>query len=849
MDRLRVIWSKGSYVESATRTAARSDYVVNLYLLCLHTLFLSLHHPSLVIRLLHDGKLSRLIFNDFVDYGSKIQFNFQPEASLYTDLMLLHFTTDLYNLVDWVKTDNIYHSWFANLLFNCGRIHRMNPMHRAHIVQKSYVIPNERNKYLNVCKYCIEVFVERYGLRYNMRALHHLCETTDNYPSIMLQNHDVWCMLCKVVPLIQIMRGSECVLAYGTYAHKCKCFNEVFCIHCNDGIRNCWVRYEDSDIYVDIGTALRFRRPNVARRRLFQHPEPPRADIPLQDNRGIQYISDESLSSMDEPEEVSNIFYFFYFFQMSQNADVTNPPSSSDEQSRFGGLPGPSERDVGRPIVLFDGSTVDRCPGVYRSGSVFSHIPRFIRRVEKIHFRETSRLLSDVVPFRNTHERHSIFEWLQTCGAGYPNQFYLYSEHGDHFHVVHDCPFAGSQCRCRWRQAATVSKNIRRRLGRRRPFLSSLKRGDWINIFIYFVLHGFGKTGIWCGREKFGLQSPFVLLRPQTNDISEGRLAAQNKGDGCNICEGWRNGSADTTDAPVSLQAIKKSGGRFQTYIKEVKNLLEKYFPVPLENIKTLISPNSSDFNVNLFDPLYAKQFSEALEIYKLSLNWHTLCDFKSLFNNKLPVFYSNNVNPFEYYHDEEDSFKYIMKLLAYQFQNDEDKIKTFLKNIVRWFNREGWLMEDGSVNSKLNTVVCIGPPNCGKNYFWDCLVSLACNVGHIGRVNNKTNNFALQECVNRRLIVGNEISMEEGAKEDFKKLCEGTALNVRVKHKSDCVINKTPVLLISNSLLFLCSDPAFKDIRCKIYYWTQFEELKNSDKKPYPLVIFKVLDYFEIQI
>lgn len=71
----------------------------------------------------------------------------------------------------------------------------------------------------------------------------------------------------------------------------------------------------------------------------------------------------------------------------------------------------------------------------------------------------------------------------------------------------------------------------------------------------------------------------------------------------------------------------------------------------------------------------------------------------------------------------------------------------------------------------------------------------------------------------------------------------------LRVKHKSDAVINKTPVLLISNSLLFLCSDPAFRDVRCKIYYWNQFEDLKYSDKKPYPLVIFKILDYFEISI
>lgn len=395
---------------------------------------------------------------------------------------------------------------------------------------------------------------------------------------------------------------------------------------------------------------------------------------------------------------------------MSQDADITITPSSGDERQGPSRFSRSGETGTGRPVLLFDGSTVDGREGQFRSGALLSYIPSFVRRVEKLHFRETSRLLSDVVPFRNNNERNSIFEWLQTSGSSYPNQFYLYSEHTDHFHVVHDCPFAGSQCRCRWRQEANISKNIRRRLGRRRPFLSNVKRGDWINIFIYFIVQGYGKKGIWCGRENFGLQSPNVLLRSQANEVSQGWMAAQNSGDRCNLCEGWGNGSVDTQDGARSLQAIKKSGGRFQNYIKEVKILLEKYFPVPLENIKTLISPNSSDFNVSLFDPIYAKQFSEALEIYKLSLNWHSLSDFKLLFKEKLPVFYSNNVNPFEYYHNEEDSFKLILKLLSYQFRNDEENIKIFLKNVVRWFNREGWIMEDGSVNSKLNTIVCIGP-------------------------------------------------------------------------------------------------------------------------------------------
>lgn len=301
MDRLREIWNKESFVESAWSTANRSNLVLNLYVISLHALFLSLKHPGLILQLLLHHNLPRMIFNDFIDYAFKIQLRFQPQASLDTQLITLHFTPDLFNLSEWVKTDNIFHEWFVNLLYNCGRIHHMNPIHRAHVIQKSYVLPEQFNEYMNVCKYCIESMVERNGRRYRFKALHHLCDQSDRYPTRMFQRQDVWCQLCKVVPLIQIMRSEQCIQAYGLYTHKCRCYNEVFCIHCNEGIRNCWVRYEDRDVYVDIDSALRFKRPNLARRRLFRngvvidHPRPAQL--------GVHYVSDESLDSLDDVDD------------------------------------------------------------------------------------------------------------------------------------------------------------------------------------------------------------------------------------------------------------------------------------------------------------------------------------------------------------------------------------------------------------------------------------------------------------------------------------------------------------------------------------------------------------------
>ncbi|KAG8173896.1 hypothetical protein JTE90_003075 [Oedothorax gibbosus] len=52
---------------------------------------------------------------------------------------------------------------------------------------------------------------------------------------------------------------------------------------------------------------------------------------------------------------------------------------------------------------------------------------------------------------------------------------------------------------------------------------------------------------------------------------------------------------------------------------------------------------------------------------------------------------------------------------------------------------------------------------------------------------------YFLLEANRRRFIIGNELNMEPASTNDFKKLCEGSALNVRVKYCADRVVFKTP--------------------------------------------------------
>lgn len=94
------------------------------------------------------------------------------------------------------------------------------------------------------------------------------------------------------------------------------------------------------------------------------------------------------------------------------------------------------------------------------------------------------------------------------------------------------------------------------------------------------------------------------------------------------------------------------------------------------------------------------------------------------MYYKRTPVFYANNVYPFDYYHDLDTSIEYLDRLLLYQNQNSVECVGEFLQNLKWWFDREGW-----AKNPKMNALCIIGPPNSGKNYFFDALVAIACNV------------------------------------------------------------------------------------------------------------------------
>lgn len=474
-------------------------------------------------------------------------------------------------------------------------------------------------------------------------------------------------------------------------------------------------------------------------------------------------------------------------------------------------------------------------------------------------FSPTKKYISQVLSVRDDGHRKRVLRTLRDGLVAYPGQLFIWTDEGDHIHVIHDCPNSNGQCRCRVLKGEDFRFNVRSSL-RRSKFISELDEIDWINVLLYFLVSKWPcQSQIWIGGR---LQGPTDFDQVVRWKCLQGKcrevLAGEDEGNGHHGIEQQPNlqdgriivpenpgPSREKRSAPAGPTGVapkKQRLSKFERISQTVATLLGQVYCIPASNVRDIFAHDPvSDC---LYDPTADKFVVAASQLFTQRMNHLTFNDFKDLYSNGCPVFYANSKDPFEYYHDREYSKQIIIRLLQFQFKDDEEEIKKFLVNIRDWFNKKGW---DG--NPKCNAITILGPPNSGKNYFFDMIASIAFNVGHIGRVNNKTNNFALQECYGRRMVVGNEISMEEGALEDFKKLCEGTAFNIRVKFQGDKIFTKAPVLLISNGMLQITGHVHFENIRNKTMRWRTADLLKESTMKPYPLCIFDVYEHFEINV
>lgn len=199
-----------------------------------------------------------------------------------------------------------------------------------------------------------------------------------------------------------------------------------------------------------------------------------------------------------------------------------------------------------------------------------------------------------------------------------------------------------------------------------------------------------------------------------------------------------------------------------------------------------------------------------------------------------LKIFFASEAKH-DYYYNIKTSVRYLEALLNWQYGQDSTVIEEFLQDLYNILDRR---------LQKTNTMFILGEPNSGKNFFFDAVVQSCVNYGIICNW-NRYNSFPLQDCPNRRVLMWNEPNFEDGVTETLKMLFGGDQCPARIKYEGDAVIQRTPIIVLSNNDCF----PKNEAFRTRLIKekWMACPQLKDLTKKPHPLAIYYLLARWDI--
>ena len=272
-----------------------------------------------------------------------------------------------------------------------------------------------------------------------------------------------------------------------------------------------------------------------------------------------------------------------------------------------------------------------------------------------------------------------------------------------------------------------------------------------------------------------------------------------------------------------------KSAGKFSHIKQKTKALLSKYYCCPLSAIRDVTEFREDDI---LVDPKNKDYVQAAFDDFGKDLNDMTLRDFYNLLKDKDPLFLTS-MN----YGSIEDSTNWIVDLLKFQFDDNEEHICEFLTAIVDIVDKR---------LPKTNALSVYSPPSAGKNFFFDMIFAICVNYGQLGAA-NRHNVFAFQEAPNKRILIWNEPNYETSLTDTIKMMLGGDPYTVRVKHCMDTHVKRTPVIILTNNHVPFLGDKAFRD-RIVKFTWRAASFLKDIDEKPYPMCFFNVLNKYNIE-
>lgn len=443
------------------------------------------------------------------------------------------------------------------------------------------------------------------------------------------------------------------------------------------------------------------------------------------------------------------------------------------------------------------------------------------------------RILHDIYSSRPDSGRDGFLD--HCMGTKYTGTIFIIAEHNDHFHVIHDCSYSGSTCRCQ-RIADIQSEYIRYK--RRVIPTAQFSTAHWHNLTVYLekdprrinYIYIAGRT--WKESGKNRNLSIFGSVKTREEKLVENSRTEDNISTfwECETREDDQRNNEGSGDTFQQLERSQKrsKGDRLYEFLSEFS----------IAPIKTIFNTKFWTLGKYRYDDTDSKLMNSVLRRIAIEISEWNINDFMNKYNNtdnnKL-IFNAPNANPGDYYYDINTSVEVLNELLLFQYDNNMELVKIFLEDVYNVCEKK---------EPKRNSIFIYSSPNAGKNYFFDCVVHFHLNFGQLGNF-NKYCNFPLQECVNKRIIMWNEPSVSPDHFETIKTILGGDNANAKIKHQGDSIVARTPIIILGNTEPFP-KDSAFQTRIIK-YTWKPCDALAECSKKPTPLAYYYLLKKYNI--
>nr|WCC72502.1 ORF3 [Afoambidensovirus incertum 1] len=412
-----------------------------------------------------------------------------------------------------------------------------------------------------------------------------------------------------------------------------------------------------------------------------------------------------------------------------------------------------------------------------------------------------------------------------------------------HVHVIHDCSYLNSSCRCAFLNSFTIRRRHNQNIRNSREITDSY----WRNLLLYFLQKQEGTINIKVGTENIQTipTENEYLSDPNNQESIEKRLVEIFSEGYHDLCEHGSTQSKQHTDRHSSNEPIAQPLTRPSTsnYGKQNNRRPRGAYDVSRVILSNLCSPlklikNTEDWLNNPYlTQIKQETWEKAENIAKRTINRMDIETLFKFIHNKLDNFpidklYLGAVHqPYEtYYMSLEETDIFIEELLKSQFDENDENIACFVHTLFKILDR---------TNGKKNCLEIIGPPSSCKSLFVTYATEAFLNVGYCSKC-NKYERFGFQDITNCRVGILDDANFDPFAKQVMLTILSGNKTNVSIKNQGDEIMLKTPIININNKSIF--NGREF-DERIVRYRWKEYRV--DIEKLPNPCHVFYLFNKY----